>query len=673
MTGALRLIARPPRRRPARTAAVLSLVLAGTVLAGCDQLTRQLADPTPSTPRAQPMAATGRDAAAKHATAPTADPDDVARRLTADGVVGGAEAPGPGIVAGRLVDAVTGLPVADSGVSLLEPGRRAITGADGAFRFEGIGRGDVTLVLGPADGYVTRGTARTVSAQGLDAGLLALLPVGPPTLVDPEFGGEVVGCRSTRLSLPTGSIGEPLPISVTCIDRAAAFPAPPPVGRLPLAVIDIAPGAVPLAQPVPVVAELPAQPRYAPGVVLDLLRLDAVAFAWQEAGSLIVDAGGRTAIGRLPAFGTYLIAAPPFGAFEAHAEARPTIRRYNVAGTPDGAPSDVFPDTTIVVYAAFEYGGMDNTPITIRTVDEEGRVVWEAARPYAREGSDAAPMLAPGSRPWPDGRYTSAWYIGDPPIGVGGDVAWSVVSRPTPVPTPFDDGARVAAAGADAPLSALDPAASDGRFADGNPPGGAARSSGGGAGWPGAAQSSGSASPAGGGCSVPLGWWQYVVRPGDTLFGLSVRFATDAGALSRANCLDGKGLFAGATIYVPQPPSKYLPPWKPGATPIPLLPLPAPIPATPWPTKVTAPEQPTLAPYPTSWYTPPARIAPEPTPGTLPVAPGPAAPGAAPRPPAGQGPGAPSPRPVAPYATPTPEPLKDPSPAQPTLAPRPAP
>ncbi|MFN8423651.1 MAG: hypothetical protein U0470_09840 [Anaerolineae bacterium] len=56
--------------------------------------------------------------------------------------------------------------------------------------------------------------------------------------------------------------------------RRTGLPCPGAGRRLPLAVVDIAPGERMLTVPTTVTLSSPAQPRYAAGVVLDVLQLD---------------------------------------------------------------------------------------------------------------------------------------------------------------------------------------------------------------------------------------------------------------------------------------------------------------------------------------------------------------------------------------------------------------
>ena len=50
----------------------------------------------------------------------------------------------------------------------------------------------------------------------------------------------------------------------------------------------------------------------------------------------------------------------------------------------------------------------------------------------------------------------------------------------------------------------------------------------------------------------PAGWTLYRVRPGDTLFRLSLAAGVDVSEITRVNCLLGGGLLAGTSIYLPQ-------------------------------------------------------------------------------------------------------------------------
>ena len=96
-------------------------------------------------------------------------------------------------------------------------------------------------------------------------------------------------------------------------------------------------------------------------------------------------------------------------------------------------------------------------------------------------------------------------------------------------------------------------------------------------------------------CGRPAHWVLYVVRPGDTLYGLSDRFGATMEAIRRANCLIGDTLYADSRLYLPS-----LPP-VPSMTPT-IVPLPTLVPAES-PT-VSATPGPTVAPDVTLTSTP---------------------------------------------------------------------
>jgi len=74
-------------------------------------------------------------------------------------------------------------------------------------------------------------------------------------------------------------------------------------------------------------------------------------------------------------------------------------------------------------------------------------------------------------------------------------------------------------------------------------------------------------------CGPPQWWRSYVVRPGDTLYGLAIRHRTTVYAIMQANCLVESKIFAGRSLYlppipatVPPPPTIVLPSATPTAT-----------------------------------------------------------------------------------------------------------
>ncbi len=553
--------------------------------------------------------------------------------------------PGPGVVVGRLVDAVSGLPVIDAGVTLRDRGRRVISGPGGSFRFDGVDGREIALIIGPAEGYLPRGVTFEMRGDGVDLSLMALARAEPAVPIDPAYGGVVAGCGPTRLSLAVGALDAQRLVRVTCIEHASTLPIDPPPGRLPLAVVDLSPADAPLAKPADLVVALPSQPRFADGVTLDLFRFDLDLLGWLPAGALQVDRKGGTASGRVDALGTYLVAAPPFGAFDSEVGDQPTVTRYGIAAAADGAPVDLFPPETYVVFGVFDYQSMDNTPILVRTTDPQGNIVYESRRPYTGSGQDIVPMIAP-SGPWPVGDFASTWYIGDPPQSVGHSIDWRVDARPTPAPTttpppqisPIMRAAMLEEVSEEnaGQLAQLPPSY----------------------------------------CTKPAYWFTYPIRLGETLTSIAQRTGTTTTVLVEANCLAAPTIFAGRTLWVPKPPSlnpaPYLPKpsvptWNwPSAQPT-LIPfVPGGFGSIVWPTKEPPPEA-TLAIRPTNPVPMPALPPSGPPDGSVEGGSGSGRSSGPPQaaPPQARPPQAPPPQ------APSPVPPKDPAPSEPTLAPRP--
>ncbi|MGQ9714219.1 MAG: LysM peptidoglycan-binding domain-containing protein [Anaerolineae bacterium] len=132
----------------------------------------------------------------------------------------------------------------------------------------------------------------------------------------------------------------------------------------------------------------------------------------------------------------------------------------------------------------------------------------------------------------------------------------------------------------------------------------------------------------------PASWRPYVVRRGDTLSDLAIRYGTTVPAILSANCLASTTIYAGQRLYLPAQPIWWPPaptptprPWRPRPpTSTPALPPPGPVPTptalplpspTPWVTPIPPPEPaPSVPPTPTSVppTPPPAPTVPPPTP-----------------------------------------------------------
>ncbi|MBK7779976.1 MAG: LysM peptidoglycan-binding domain-containing protein [Ardenticatenia bacterium] len=618
---------RPDRLR-LRQALVGGLVLAGTV--GAVLVGRLALSSRTTTPRSDARSVAGSDAVLD-------DPRASASSAAGPGsVIPPGDGPGAGIVVGRLIDRGTGLAVRDAGVSILELGRRSITLPDGRFRFDGVTPGAYTLVLGPAEGYVPRSLDTKVRPAGADIGIIGLIPAGAPTLLSATEGGALTACSGTRLELPAGALPEDLPVSMACLSGMDELPAPPPAGRLPLAAINLAPGAIGLIGVGQVQIALPSQPRYSAGVALDLLRLDLDRLIWRPAGSLTVAADGRSASGDILAFGDYLAAAPPFGAFAGEGEpGGPTILRLNTSVAADGRPAERVEPQTAVVYLDVAYRGLDDSLLRVRTVDEAGQLGFESAERFSGDGSQRVAMTLDAGQ-WPVGEYVTSVYLGEPPQIQS--LTWTVggaSARPTlPAAWVSDDlGASTTTAGL--PLPPVAP-------------------------W----------QP---GCAAPAGWWAYTVQAGDTLGALAMRTGSSVASLAAANCLAGDAIRAGQGLFVPSVIYKQKPPSAPGWSPPSSSPIKPPVGADPGsgsaPARTPSGQRPLPSPMPYLKATRP----PDPT-----LAPRPALPEQPWLPPAlpTSPPAAPD-LPFVPPAAPPPAPVqgsgnwKEPRGPEPTLAPRP--
>jgi LysM repeat protein len=133
-------------------------------------------------------------------------------------------------------------------------------------------------------------------------------------------------------------------------------------------------------------------------------------------------------------------------------------------------------------------------------------------------------------------------------------------------------------------------------------------------------------------CGPPAGWVFYTVRPGDTLFGLSLNFGVSVYQLQLANCLVGTNkILAGQRLFVPFAPTQIPSPTSTPtatATPAPTFTL---LPPTSQPTPTTVPTLtasprpptatavPSFTPAPSNTPTPTATPSPTSTPTPLPT------------------------------------------------------
>jgi LysM repeat protein len=120
-------------------------------------------------------------------------------------------------------------------------------------------------------------------------------------------------------------------------------------------------------------------------------------------------------------------------------------------------------------------------------------------------------------------------------------------------------------------------------------------------------------------CGVPPGWVQYRVRPGDTLFSLSLRLGVSQAQIQSANCMGNSiGLIAGQLLWVPFIPiAPIIPPTWTQTLPPPTFTA-TPLPPSSTPTRTAVPPTRT-SPPPTSTRVAPTNTQPAPTATPLPT------------------------------------------------------
>ncbi len=99
-------------------------------------------------------------------------------------------------------------------------------------------------------------------------------------------------------------------------------------------------------------------------------------------------------------------------------------------------------------------------------------------------------------------------------------------------------------------------------------------------------------------CGPPPGWRIVTVRPGETLYALSLRYGVTIEAIRNANCIMGITIYAGQALYLPLV-MVITPTWTPAPLPSPTVPTPSPT-VTPTATLTVTP---TITPTPTTTMT----------------------------------------------------------------------
>jgi Tol biopolymer transport system component len=111
----------------------------------------------------------------------------------------------------------------------------------------------------------------------------------------------------------------------------------------------------------------------------------------------------------------------------------PSIENVRISDTPGGPAVINFPSDTSSVYLIFEYAQVQDTPISVRTYDSVGNVLFEQTKSYSGSGVETVGVVSRDGV-FADGRYVTNIYVG-PGLFVAKTLMWVVGEPPTPMPT----------------------------------------------------------------------------------------------------------------------------------------------------------------------------------------------------------------------------------------------
>jgi len=220
-------------------------------------------------------------------------------------------------ITGTVVDFVTGLPVKDVQVTVIDStGGLNTTIATG--KTNGVGRYDVRgipvdtlLVYFSKDAYAEATITAFVlqTYWSVDLKTTRLIPRGPATVVgaaggtveDTDEEGDVI-----RVEFPPGAVNSDTEVSITHL-QGVQVPSYPPKGRLSIATAMFHPAGVTFSKPVMITIPLPQQ--MTPGVEMPMFSYDGILnLEWQDTGiKASVDDDGLTASMEVTRFGTFSI------------------------------------------------------------------------------------------------------------------------------------------------------------------------------------------------------------------------------------------------------------------------------------------------------------------------------------------------------------------------------
>ncbi len=114
----------------------------------------------------------------------------------------------------------------------------------------------------------------------------------------------------------------------------------------------------------------------------------------------------------------------------------PRVTDLRMSDRSDGPAMTAFPLNTRTLYAAFDYAGLEDTPVMVRVYDGVGNVLFEAQGRYSGMGTRVLAIASPKGIFQEDFYLTNIYY--GPDLSLAQSVEWVVGQPPTPVPAPIE-------------------------------------------------------------------------------------------------------------------------------------------------------------------------------------------------------------------------------------------